>query len=193
MENIMEKAVGQDGVMAKNIAAIKESFKEKAMWFITKYANDEDAKNKKVYTDEEAMKFFGTPQVCPIVGNELTNAGINNLLTLICSSSGTKWDSANAYLCVGDSSTAFNAAQTDLQAATNKLRKAMDASYPTYGTSQKATWKATFGSSEANFAWAEFAVANAASNGTILNRKVSAQGTKTAGQTWELTLEITLS
>lgn len=125
--------------------------------------------------------------------NMLLNGGINQLWTILCSSGGTKFDAANAYLGVGDSSVAEAATQTDLQAATNKLRKAMDASFPTYGTSQKATWKSTFGGTDANYAWNEFIVANAASGGTALNRKVSSQGTKTSGQTWELTLDITLS
>lgn len=125
--------------------------------------------------------------------NMLLNGGINQLWTILCSSGGTDFDNANAYLGVGDSSTAEGATQTDLVAASNKLRKAMDTSFPTYGTSQKATWKSTFGGSDANYAWGEFGVFNASTAGTMLNRKVSAQGTKTSGQTWELTLDITLS
>lgn len=128
-------------------------------------------------------------------GNILLNEGINELWTIMCTaSSGTKFDSTNAYLGVGDSSTAEAASQTGLQAAVNKLYKAMDASYPTYGTSQKATWKSTFTSAEANFGWNEFTVANGNSDSAVnLNRKVSAQGTKVAGQEWELTFEISLS
>lgn len=126
--------------------------------------------------------------------NVLLNEGINELFTILCSSGGTKFDNGNAYLAVGDSNTAASAAQTGLQASTNKLYKAMDASYPTYGTSQKATWKSTFGGSDANFAWEEFTVANGSSDSAKnLNRKTSSQGTKVSGQTWELTLEITLS
>jgi hypothetical protein len=41
-----------------------------------------------------------------------------------------RYTNANARLGVGDSSAVFAATQTDLQAVTNKLRKAMDASYP---------------------------------------------------------------
>lgn len=176
-----EIGVGSDNTSVRDKKNILEGFKESAKWYIKKFANDADYAIGKAY------------ETVPVIGNELTNAGINNLLTHICSASGTKWDNTNAYLCVGDSSTAFAAAQTDLQAATNKLRKAMDASYPTYGTSQKAVWRSTFTALEANFDWNEFAVANASTGGTILNRKVSSQGAKTSGQTWELTLEITLS
>jgi len=165
--------------MEKIQSAEKVSYRTR--WTLRKFANDMAYKRGEAY--EEKV----------IDGNILLNAGINQLWTILCSSGGTKFDASNAYLGVGDSSTAEAATQTDLQAATNKLRKAIDASYPTYGTSQKATWKSTFGGTDANFAWNEFGVFNASSGGTMLNRKVSSQGTKTSGQTWELTLDITLS
>lgn len=125
--------------------------------------------------------------------NILTNAGINLMLTLLAGGAGTAFNNANSYLGVGDSSTAESASQTDLQASTNKLRKVMNLTYPTYGTSQQIVFQSDFGTSDANFAWNEFAVFNASTGGTMLNRKVSAQGTKTAGQTWRLTLTITIS
>jgi hypothetical protein len=156
-------------------------------WAIAKHKNCEACGPKAACNHNPAY------EVVKFDMNMLLNAGINVLWTLVCSSSGTKFDNTNAYLGVGDSSTAESAAHTDLQAATNKLRKAMDATYPTYGTSQKATWKSTFGGSDANYAWNEFGVFNASTSGTMLNRKVSAQGTKTSGQTWELTLDVTLS
>ena len=70
----------------------------------------------------------------------------------------------------------------------------MDGGFPTFGTSQLAVWRATFGGSEANFAWEEFTVANGSSDtATNLNRKIVSKGTKQSGDTWELTLQITLS
>lgn len=128
-----------------------------------------------------------------VEGNLLLNEGINSIWTLVAGGSETAFNNANARLGVGDSTTAEAASQTDLQASTNKLYKAMDASYPTYGTSQKITFRSTFGSSEANYAWQEFSVDNGSTPLKNLNRKVSAQGTKTSGQTWQLTLDITLS
>lgn len=158
---------------------LKES---KVEWKIRKFASDLDYKLNRPY--EESV----------FEGNIMLNEGINELWTLACSSSGTKFDNSNAYIGVGDSTTAEDAAQTGLQASTNKLYKGMNSGYPTYGTDQKATWKATFGSSEANFDWNEFTVANGNSDSAVnLNRKVSAQGTKTSGQTWEISLSITLS
>lgn len=101
-------------------------------------------------------------------------------------------NNANAYLGVGDSTTAFAATQTDLQASTNKLRKAMDSSYPTR-SSGTLTFRSTFNTSEANFAWNEWAVFNAASSGTMVGRKVESLGTKTSSQTWQLTATVTVA
>jgi hypothetical protein len=94
---------------------------------------------------------------------------------------------------VGDSNAAESATQTGLQAATNKTYKAMDATYP-QRSNQTAEWRATFGSAEANYAWEEYTVVNAASDtGKNLNRKISSKGTKASGETWTLSLQITFS
>jgi hypothetical protein len=66
----------------------------------------------------------------------------------------------------------------------------MDATYPTSGTSQQIVFRATFIGTDANYAWQEFLVDNGT---TALNRKVSNQGTKVSGQTWTITVTITLS
>lgn len=121
----------------------------------------------------------------------LTNAGAVLLAQALINDSATFMSNTNAYLGVGDSSTAFSAAQTDLQAATNKVRKAMDASYPTRSAGA-ITLRSTFNSSEANYAWAEWASFNASSGGTMLQRKVESLGTKTNTQTWVLTATLTV-
>jgi hypothetical protein len=117
---------------------------------------------------------------------------------LIGSGAITAYSNANAYIGVGDSTTAAAATQTDLQAATNKLRKAMDATYPlhTDGTTSGAAsivFRSTFATTDANFAWQEWAVFNASSTGRMLNRKVESLGTKTSSAAWTLTVTITLS
>jgi hypothetical protein len=61
----------------------------------------------------------------------LPNVGRNFIAAAIINDSPTFFTNTNARLGVGDSSTAFAAGQTDLQAASNKLRKAMEATYPT--------------------------------------------------------------
>jgi len=176
---------------AKLLEALHEG---RVAWSIKRYANAKDFGCNKQYSDNEAMVLFGAKQNTAVDGNIMLNEGINELWTLVCSSSGTEFDNTNSYLGVGDSSTSEAAAQTGLQAVTNKKYKAMDSGYPTYGTSQKATWKATFASADGNYDWREFTVANGGSGGNVnLNRKVSSQGTKVVGQSWELSLEITLS
>lgn len=123
----------------------------------------------------------------------ITTAGLNHMAGAIIGESLTSFNNANAYLGVGDSTTAFSVGQTNLQAATNKLRKAMMASFPTRAGAV-LTFKSSFGPSEANFAWNEWGIFNAASSGTMLSRKVESPslGTKASG-TWELTVTLTLS
>lgn len=96
------------------------------------------------------------------------------------------------FLGVGDSTTAFNATQTDLVASTNKLRKAMDGGYP-QRSSGTLTFRSTFNTSEANFAWQEWGVFDASSSGTMYGRKVESLGTKTSAQTWQLTSTVTVA
>ncbi len=175
-----EAGHGADSAGAMNMVGLHEKGGWMAEYKIERFANDEDLKAGRSYKTTSFKK------------NILVNAGINVMESLLIGGAGTVFSNANAYIGVGDSSTAAAAAQTDLQAATNKLRKAMNATYPQQG-SQVLTFQSDFGSSDANFAWNEFAVFNASSGGTMLNRKVSAEGTKTSGQTWRVTITITIS
>lgn len=137
-------------------------------------------------------------------GNLLMNGGASCLWQcLIGNGTGTAsqtltyFDNSNAHIGVGDSTTTAAATQTDLQAATNKARKAMDSTYPqhTDGTSSGSatiTFKATFGTSDANFAWQEWGLFNASSGGRMLNRKVESLGTKTSAASWAFTITVTL-
>jgi hypothetical protein len=196
-----DHGTGKDEVSMIGAPSIFERGIETAQWIIERWASEEDKKNDVKYSKEECLKLFGIDEQVSVInaemipghGNILVNAGINAMWTLIAGTGATKFDNTNAYLGVGDSNTAAAAGQTDLQAASNKLRVAMNGGYPTYGTSQVAVWQSDFTSAQANYAWEEFAVFNASSGGTMLNRKTSAQGTKTSGQTWRLTLTITLS
>lgn len=146
--------------------------------------------------DEAIRKTFHaaiTPfEVVERDGNILVTAGIDELIDLLIGGTAQEFDNSNAYIGVGDSSTAAAVGQTDLQAATNKLRKAMNGSYPAK-TAPAVDFQSTFGSSEANFAWAEIATFNASSSGTMLNRVVQSLGTKASGATWTLTETITFS
>lgn len=120
----------------------------------------------------------------------LTTAGRDFMVASTHTAASTPFNNANTYIGVGDSTTAFSAAQTDLQAASNKLRKAMDATYPQVAANV-VTYRSTFATSDANFAWQEWGVFNASSGGTMLNRKVESLGTKTSAQTWVFTVTLT--
>lgn len=161
---------------------MNETIRYKTEWKIRKYANDEAFDRGEAF--EEAI----------VEGNLLLNEGIGELWDLSCGlGTPTAFSNANAHLGVGDSSTAESAAHTGLQASTNKVYKAMESGYPSR-SGQTVTWRSVFGSSEGNFAWNEFTVANGNSDGADnLNRKVSSQGTKASGQTWTLDLAITFS
>jgi hypothetical protein len=122
----------------------------------------------------------------------LTNAGRNFIAKAIIADSPTPFDNTNAYLGAGDSTTAFDVSHTDLQASSNKVRKAMEAGYPQRSTNV-LTFRALFGTGEANFAWNEWALFNAAAAGEMLCRKVEALGTKANTQSWQLTAQITVA
>lgn len=121
----------------------------------------------------------------------LTTAGRNFIAQAIINDSPTFFTNSNAYIGVGDSTTAFSAAHTDLQAATNKVRVGMEATFPTR-TDNALTFKSSFGSAVGNFAWQEWGVFNASSGGVMLNRKVESLGTKASGSTWVLTVTLTI-
>lgn len=104
----------------------------------------------------------------------------------------TPFNNTNSYIGVGDSTTAYAAGQTDLQAATNKMRKVMDATFPS-GSTNVITFRSTFATTDANWAWQEWGVFNASSAGTMLSRKVESLGTKTSAQTWQFTVVLTFT
>lgn len=122
----------------------------------------------------------------------LTNAYRDYVAQKSFDGTGTLFDNTNAYIGVGDSSAAFAASQTDLQAATNKLRKGMEATYP-QRAANVLTLRSLFGTGDANWAWNEWATFNHASTGTMLQRKVESLGTKTSAQSWQLTVTLTLT
>ncbi|MHB8104664.1 MAG: hypothetical protein ACYDG5_03900 [Dehalococcoidales bacterium] len=140
--------------------------------------------------EEEFPQLYQPYEVINGEGNCLLNSGIDEIWDLICGDSANHFNNAGAQIGVGDSNTAASATQTDLQAATNKTYKGMDSGYP-MSTTQKATFKASFGASDANYAWNEWVVKQSTSS-KCLNRKVESLGTKTGG-TWTLQVDITLS
>ena len=170
-----------------------------AKWRIEKFHGDWNG-------EQIAAGLAGQPyEVIEREGNLLMYGGASCLWQcLIGNGTGTAaqtltfFNNGNAHIGVGDSNTAAAATQTDLQASTNKLRKAMEATYPqhTDGVTSGAaaiTFRSVFGSSEANWAWEEWGVFNGSSGGRMLNRKVEGNGTKASGSTWTFTVTLSLS
>lgn len=122
----------------------------------------------------------------------LTNAGRDLIATAVVGAAYTAFNNANSYIGVGDSTTVFSATHTDLQAATNKFRKAMDATYPSQAANV-LTFRATFATSDANYAWQEWGVFNGSTGGTMLSRKVESLGTKPSTQSWQFTVTLTFN
>jgi len=143
--------------------------------------------------EEAIRRFGGYLGSSKFEGNVMLNEGIQALWDLICGlATVTKWDSTNARTGVGDDTTAEDPTQTGLIATVNVLYKGMDTGYPVR-SAQTVDWRSTYDGTEANYAWNEFTVDNGSAALQNLNRKVSAQGTKTSGQTWVLTVSITLA
>jgi uncharacterized cupin superfamily protein len=123
--------------------------------------------------------------------NLFLNSGIAEMWKLIIGSSANTFTNAQAQIGIGDSSTAAAAGQTDLQAATNKTYKAMDATFPQQ-SGQTGVFKSTFGTADANYTWAEFVVKQGTS-AICIDRGVSAMGTKTSAGTWVPTVTLTMA
>jgi len=172
---------------------VAEKVNMKKIWTIRRFADDA-AFAANTPTPVVGGDGAELPAESVIEGNMLLNEGIGELLDLLCGlGAPAAFSNANAYIGVGDSSTAEAASQTALQAASNKTYKAMAATYP-QRSAQTVTWRSVFASADANYAWQEFTVINASTDtGKNLNRKVSNQGTKASGQTWTLDIAITIS
>jgi hypothetical protein len=121
--------------------------------------------------------------------NMVLTAGWNALFNRFSNlGSVTAFDATNGRLCVGNGTIDVAAGQTDLQGAT-KTRKVFDAA-PTI-SSGSWTVVTTFTTADANHAWTEAGIANAASGGVLFNRALVGFGTKSSSVQWVLTSTLT--
>lgn len=188
MSKFGEKAKGISLWILKKLlsAFFAEHAKGTLTWRIEKFnaKNSEEIKAKNLKPYETIEREFKC----------LLNEGIGEFIDLICGlGTPTAWDNTNARIGVGDSATAPNATQTGLQAATNKLWKAMNAGYP-QKSGQQSIFQSDFIDTEAEFAWLEETIVNTSDDtGKNLCRQNTNLGTKPAGQTWRVTGTITWS
>lgn len=145
------------------------------------------------------------PDLVVVEGNLLVNQGIQRLEDLWLAAGGTALNNANAFLGVGDTSTAATASDTDLGAAagsTHRFFRAMNATYPSR-SGQVVTLQSDFPGTDAAFHWQEWGcsigTSSASGDGftvpTLLsNHKITDLGTKPGtSATWTLTATITIS
>jgi hypothetical protein len=145
------------------------------------------------------IKPYAVTTSLPHEHNLFTTGGWNRLLTLAIAGGGSTYASATCRIGVGTASAAASASQTDLSAATGPTGRFFNmvtgSGIIAAGTAtQRLSFTATFATGDANFVWAEWGIdqgvagsGTAAATATLLNRAVSAQGTKVSGQTWTAT------
>lgn len=172
---MLDKGFGIDRVAVGAGIGVNETAKWRPKWKIEKYDGDMN-----LYAVEE------------FEGNLLLNEGITELLKLLIGTTATAFNNTNAYIGVGNGTTAAAAGQTGL-VGTNKAYKPMDATFPQV-SGQTVTFRATFGPDDGNYDWREFTVANGNSDSAKnLNRAVENHGSKAQGDTWIVQLEVTIS
>lgn len=176
----------------KPLPTSADGVKMAPIWTVRRFDSAKDRIRGLARMCEDPKTGLLLPAESSVQSNLALNEGLTALQNLLIGAAEDAFSNAVAYLGVGDDNTAASASQTGLQAASNKLYKAMETSYPSI-SGQATTWRSVFETAEANFAWAEFTLASGNSDAADnLNRKVSDQGTKASGE-WTLDLEITFS
>ena len=172
------------------MATIKEVANWKPRWTVGKF-KDPDGLIEKALKAGASIKDLAPYAVEEFEGNLLLNTGIDEMWDIIVGDSTNVFSNDLCKIGIGDDgTTAASASQTDLQGATTAY-VTMDDTYPT-STTQKVTFRSTYGSAVANFHWNEFTIKQDTS-AICLNRKLSDKSTKVVGETWTAQLEITLS
>lgn len=181
-----------------------ESFVWKVNWEINKYKADS--------IDIVKEQLIEPYEMIQREGNLLLHKGASAMWEYMVgngtSSSGNTlafFNNSNARIGVGTSTATVLATQTDLQTGnlgtTNVYRAygTMETGYPAHtdgSNSENAqiSFKSIFDGSQAIFDWNEWGILNGtAATSRVLNRKVDYVGTKQVGETWEFTINITLS
>lgn len=173
---------------------------DKAKWQVDttleQYSADIDVYREKYGREEGSRRFHEENQPYSVVkdtGNILTTDGCTAMWNALKGSLATPYDGSNAYIGVGDSTQSAADTDQDLVAATNKYRQIVESGYPQV-SGKSISFKIIVSTSNANFAWNEWGIFNAASGPTMLNRKApAALGTKTSAASWAFTVTISLS
>ncbi len=204
-----EKGLGKDEISIGVSVGVHDHGKVKPHWTIMKFDTPDDVDGSK-YGGKNVAELLALGlkpfEVLEFEGNMMMNDGYNNIVwPAVVGAAPTYINGTDGCMGVGDSTVAAAAAQTALQAATNHLWVILNAT-PTTGASQQMVASASFSTSQANWVWNEIMIGTTTTPGSlpnnattppatahVLNRLVTAMGTKVSTATWVATLTITLS
>jgi len=164
---------------------MKESGKAHVEWIVEKYHGNFKSRRE---IKEKNVKPY---EVIKKTKNILLSEGIQQIWRLVAGETGqTPYNATNAHIGVGNGTLEPSRDQTGLQ-GTDKFYKIVDEApvveedTGVTPSTYRIVFTATFGGTEANFAWNELTVANGNSDlAANLNRLVNAWGTKSEGSTW---------
>lgn len=128
-------------IVVPSLSVAADKNKWRCVTRVAKFDADIDEYRNRLGKRAGEAKFFrdhSPVEVDERIGNLVTIGGVSVLWEAAIGNAPTYFSAANAYIGVGDSSTAEVSTQTDLQASTNKLRVAMDSSYPLHSTGTTA-------------------------------------------------------
>src|SRR5215211_2028797 len=124
----MDGARGSDGAsVAVEFEPVWDNLRYSTVWTCEKWFEDKVESARKKYSGlgrevgSNALRACGLePDVVEVVnGNVLLNEGIARMWDLIIAAGGTAYNNANAFIGVGDTSTAAAATDTELLATQN--------------------------------------------------------------------------
>lgn len=211
-----ESAMAGDGIGVRVGYGLGEGARERGTIRVAKYDGDMTAYvSRRLGGDKPGRPGFIQPhawdfheygvdpyEVSEAVGNLITQAGWGRVLTLGVGGGGTAYAAASTRIGVGTATAAAATGQTDLSAATGAANRlwVMGTGVGTTGTGTGTARLTivgnTVGSGDGNFAWAEWGVDQGTASGvgastaTLLNRAVSALGTKAGPATWTATVQL---
>lgn len=177
---------------------------ESAKWsihgIVEKFEVGDDSELGELSGSELLLRGLKPLEVVEFDGNLLVNAGAARLMDLLIGAGGTAYANGTCRIGVGDTATAATAADTDLGAAsggTHRQFVVTDSTFPSR-SGQTITFKSTFTTGLANFAWAEWGIDNGTTNGTtvvatFLNHKITSLGTKTSSASWAFSVTLVVS
>lgn len=197
-----DAAMAADGLCVSVSGALADVVRGTTHWLVERWDADAVAwVARRIGFDPVAADFHQLAvrpyEVTEHLGNAILSAGWTRILNLMIGTASTQaFDATHTRIGVGDGTTAVTTADTTLTGSTNKYFKTVTgAGSIAAGAGPPTTtlqFSASFGASEANFAWKKFGIDQGTVDGAtevapLLNAVVTDQGTKASGQVWSST------